>query len=465
VGKTPSILKSGQQAPALYRELWQTIRAGGVYRGILVNRKKSGEIYYIDESIAPIRSPEGQITHFVSNGRDLTKRLSLEAQLLQAQKMDAIGRLAGGIAHDFNNLLTIITSYSELALDSVAPGSSAHGGLREILAAARRAADLTRQLLGFSRTQPQALRVAELNPVAGEIVKSLHHLIGEDIELTFIPGKGLGRVRLDPVQIEQILMNLAANSRDAMPQGGRCTVETSNVQLDEQYAGRKNAVIPPGRYAVLTVTDTGAGIPADQLAHVFEPFYTTKSSGKGTGLGLATVYGIVKQNQGFIWVYSEPGLGTTFKIYLPCVPDQPSTVEVPDAAAETSARGTETVLLVEDEEALRRAVAEFLSLRGYTVLEARDGLDALSITKNHGSTIDLAVTDVVMPRMSGGELANELLRLRPETRVLFLSGYAGQTILDHKVGNVENNFLQKPFTLKQLAGKVRTVLDHSCSPA
>jgi PAS domain S-box-containing protein len=465
VGKTPSILKSGQQAPALYRELWETIRAGGVYRGILVNRKKSGEIYYVDESIAPIRNPEGQITHFVSNGRDLTKRFSLEAQLLQAQKMDAIGRLAGGIAHDFNNLLTIITSYSELALDSVAPGSSAYGGLREILAAARRAAGLTRQLLGFSRTQPQALRVAELNPVAGEIVKGLHHLIGEDIELTFIPGQGLGRVRLDPVQIEQILMNLAANSRDAMPQGGRCTVETSNVLLDEQYADRKQAFIPPGRYAVLTVTDTGAGIPDDQLAHVFEPFYTTKSSGKGTGLGLATVYGIVKQNQGFVWVYSEPGLGTTFKIYLPCVPDQASTIEVPDTAAETSARGTETVLLVEDEEALRRAVAEFLSLRGYTVLEARDGLDALSITRNHGSTIDLAVTDVVMPRMSGGELASELLRLRPETRVLFLSGYAGQTILDHKVGDLENNFLQKPFTLKQLAGKVRTVLDHTCTPA
>lgn len=465
VGKTPSILKSGQQAPALYRELWETIRAGGVYRGILVNRKKSGEIYYVDESIAPIRNPEGQITHFVSNGRDLTKRFSLEAQLLQAQKMDAIGRLAGGIAHDFNNLLTIITSYSELALDSVAPGSSAYGGLREILAAARRAAGLTRQLLGFSRTQPQALRVAELNPVAGEIVKGLHHLIGEDIELTFIPGQGLGRVRLDPVQIEQILMNLAANSRDAMPQGGRCTVETSNVLLDEQYADRKQAAIPPGRYAVLTVTDTGAGIPDDQLAHVFEPFYTTKSSGKGTGLGLATVYGIVKQNQGFVWVYSEPGLGTTFKIYLPCVPDQASTIEVPDTAAETSARGTETVLLVEDEDALRRAVAEFLSLRGYTVLEARDGLDALSITRNHGSTIDLAVTDVVMPRISGGELASELLRLRPETRVLFLSGYAGQTILDHKVGDLENNFLQKPFTLKQLAGKVRTVLDHTCTPA
>ncbi len=231
--------------------------------------------------------------------------------------------LAGGVAHDFNNLLTIITSYSELALDSVVPGSPTQSRIQEILSAARRAAELTRQLLAFSRKQPQALRVAELNPVVSGIVKTLHRLIGEDIELLFVPGERLGRVRLDPVQIEQILMNLAANSRDAMPQGGRCTIETSNVHLDEQYVDRKRAVIPTGRYAVLTVTDTGAGIPADHLSHVFEPFYTTKPSGKGTGLGLATVYGIVKQNHGFVWAYSEPGMGTIIKIYLPCVQDQP----------------------------------------------------------------------------------------------------------------------------------------------
>jgi two-component system cell cycle sensor histidine kinase/response regulator CckA len=459
-GKTQSILKSGQQAPALYRELWETIRTGDIYRGILVNRKKNGEVYYVDESISPIRDAEGRITHFVSNGRDYTERLRLEAQLLQSQKMDAIGRLAGGVAHDFNNLLTIITSYSELALDSVAAGSSTQLRLQEILSAAHRAAELTRQLLAFGRKQPQALRVAELNPVVGGIVKSLHRLIGEDIELIFVPGEGLGRIRLDPVQIEQILMNLAANSRDAMPQGGRCTIETSNVQLDEQYADRKRAVIPTGRYAVLTVTDTGAGIPADHLPHVFEPFYTTKPSGKGTGLGLATVYGIVKQNHGFVWVYSEPGMGTIFKIYLPCVQDRTVAIENPGIGSEPVLRGTETVLLVEDEDPLRRAAAEFLSLRGYTVLEARDGLDALSITKNHGSTIHLAVTDVVMPHMSGGELAAELETLRPETRVLFVSGYAGQTVVDHKVADVENNFLQKPFTLKQLASKVRTVLDY-----
>jgi CheY-like chemotaxis protein len=261
--------------------------------------------------------------------------------------------------------------------------------------------------------------------------------------------------------MEQILMNLAANSRDAMPEGGRFTVETSDAVLDEQYADRKHAVIPTGRYAILTVTDTGAGIPAEHLSHVFEPFYTTKPSGKGTGLGLATVYGIVKQNHGFVWVYSEAGMGTIFKIYLPCVEDQPVTAAMLEPGIAAVSSGTETVLLVEDEEALRRAAGEFLRLRGYTVLEARDGVDALSVSKNHRSPIQLAVTDVVMPHMSGGQLAKELKTLRPETRVLFVSGYAGQTVVDHKVVDVENNFLQKPFTLKQLAGKIRTVLDHS----
>jgi two-component system cell cycle sensor histidine kinase/response regulator CckA len=462
-GRTSSILKSGEQAPVLYREVWESIRSGNAGRSIVVNRKKNGEVYYVDESISAIRDAEGRIANFVSNGRDFTERLRLEAQLLQSQKMDAIGHLAGGIAHDFNNLLTIITSYSELALDSVALESPAQARIQEILSAARRAADLTRQLLAFSRKQPQALRVADLNPVVSGIAKTLRRLIGEDIELVFIPGQALGRIRLDPVQIEQILMNLAANARDAMPQGGQCTIETCNVQVDEQYVDRKRAVIPTGRYAVLSLTDTGDGIPADHLSHVFEPFYTTKPSGKGTGLGLATVYGIVKQNQGFVWAYSEPGMGTVIKIYLPCVQDQPVALEIPDTGAGVALRGTETVLLVEDEEPLRRATVEFLRLRGYTVLEARDGVDALSISKNHGSTIHLAVTDVVMPHMSGGELAKALETLRPQTRVLFVSGYAGQTVLDHKVIDVENNFLQKPFTLKQLASKVRTVLDYSCN--
>jgi PAS domain S-box-containing protein len=462
VGQTRGILTSGQQAPALYRELWETISVGNVYHNILVNRKKNGELYYVDESISAIRDEAGSITNFVSNGRDLTKRLHLEAQLLQAQKMDAVGRLAGGVAHDFNNLLTIITSDSELALDSTVPGSPTANRLQEILSAARRAAELTRQLLAYSRNQPQALRVAELNPVVSVIVRTLHRLIGEDIDLIFVPGEDLGRIRLDPMQIEQILMNLAANARDAMPEGGKFTIATSNVRLDEEYVRHKDAIVPVGRYAVLTVSDTGSGISPEHLSHIFEPFYTTKPSGHGTGLGLATVYGIVKQNHGFVWAYSEVGMGTVFKIYLPCVADRAATVEVPDLASDAAARGgTETVLLVEDEEILRRSTAEFLRLRGYTVLEAKDGRDGLAVAANHAERIALAITDVVMPRLSGGQFARELNAVRPATRILFLSGYAGQTILDHKVIDVENNFLQKPFTLKQLANKVRAILDRA----
>jgi two-component system, cell cycle sensor histidine kinase and response regulator CckA len=461
IGKNQSILGSQTPAPVLYRELWETIRARDGAHNIVAKRKKNGEIYYADESASPIRNAEGRITHYVINGRDISERLRIEAELVQSQKMDAIGRLAGGIAHDFNNLLTIITSYSELALDDVAGGSSAQSRIHEVLSAAHRAAELTRQLLAFSRMQPQALRVAELNPVVSTIAGTLKRLVNEDIELVFTPGGGMGRVRLDPVQIEQILMNLAANSRDAMPQGGKFLITTSNVQLDQEYVDRKRAIIPIGRYAVLTVTDTGSGIPTEHLPHVFEPFYTTKPSGKGTGLGLATVYGIVKQNHGFVWVYSEPGIGTTFKIYFPCVPDRIATAEVVESSSEMLFRGSETVLLVEDEDPLRRAAVEFLGLRGYKVLEARNGVDALAVSKIHSSPIDLTVTDVVMPQMSGGELARELEKLRPETKVLFVSGYPGQTVVDHKVTDIDSNFLQKPFTLKQLAKKIRTVLDQN----
>ena len=293
-GQTPRILKSGEPGREIYQEMWKTIRAGNVYRGILVNRKRNGELYYVEESICPVRDASGQITHFIANGRDLTERLRLQAQLLQSQKMDAIGNLAGGVAHDFNNLLTIITSYAELALDTIPQNSPLESKIQEILLAARRAAELTRQLLAFSRKQPQALRVADLNQVVARIANTLPRLIGEDIEFTFLRGEGLGQVRVDPLQIEQILMNLAANARDAMPQAGQLRIETSNVILDDAYVHCKKAVIPTGRYALITVTDDGAGILPEHLPHIFEPFYTTKPLGKGTGLGLATVYGIVK---------------------------------------------------------------------------------------------------------------------------------------------------------------------------
>ena len=377
------LVKSGEQGQEFYQTMWKTILAGNVYRGILVNRKKNGELYSVEQSISPVRDTAGIITHFISNGRDLTERLRLEAELRQAQKMDAIGHLAGGVAHDFNNLLTIITSYSELALDAVRKNSALESKIQEILLAARRAAELTRQLLAFSRKQPQALRVVELNPVIARIAKTLPRLIGEDIDFSFLPGNGLGRVRVDPVQIEQILMNLASNARYAMPQGGHLRVETSNLLLDDEYMQRKPAVIPEGQYALITVSDDGAGIAPEHLPHIFEPFYTTKPLGEGTGLGLATVYGIVKQNQGFLWAYSEPGMGTVFKIYLPCVSVEKSPVENDSIKKERLARGSETLLLVEDEPAVRRAAAEFLGLQGYTVLEAKDGVDALSVAKGH----------------------------------------------------------------------------------
>ena len=456
--QTPRILKSGEQSPEIYEQMWRTILAGNAFRAILVNRKKNGELYYVEESICPVRDGAGQITHFISNGRDLTERLRLEAQLLQAQKMDAIGRLAGGVAHDFNNLLTIITSYSELALDSVPENSPLEAKIQEIRQAARRAAELTRQLLAFSRKQPQALRVVDLNSVVNTIAKTLPRLIGEDIEFSFTPSEGLGRVRIDPVQLEQVLMNLAANARDAMPQGGHLQIETSDIRLDDSYMHGKPAVIPKGHYALITVSDDGNGIPPEALPHIFEPFYTTKPSGKGTGLGLATVYGIVKQNNGFIWVYGEPGSGTVFKIYLPCVNDgrRESNPELPEHEKET--HGSETILLVEDEAAVRRATAEFLRLQGYNIIEARDGVDALAQVEEH-RTIQLVVTDVVMPRMSGGTLAKEVARVRPKTQFLFVSGYAGKTILDHKVVDLETNFLQKPYTLKQLSSKIRAALN------
>jgi PAS domain S-box-containing protein len=459
-GQTMSILKSGEQTSEVYEGMWSTILAGNIYRGILVNRKKNGDLYHVERSISPVRDPEGRITHFISNGRDLTERLRLEAELRQAQKMDAIGHLAGGVAHDFNNLLTIITSYSELALDDVPKNSGLEGKIQEILLAARRAAELTRQLLAFSRKQPQALRVMDVNEAISRVARTLPRLIGEDIHFSFHAGADLGTVRADPMQIEQILMNLAANARDAMPQGGNLRIETSNVLLTDEYLLRKPALIPAGHYALITVTDDGDGIAAEHMPHIFEPFYTTKPLGEGTGLGLATVYGIVKQNKGFVWAYSELEMGTVFKIYLPCVSVEKKHVTEHDPVkAERMARGSETILLVEDEGAVRRSTAEFLELQGYTVLQAKDGVEALAVAKKFGAMIHLVVTDVVMPNMSGGTLATELGLLRPEARLLFVSGYAGKTVLDHKVFDIETNFLQKPFTLKQLSSKVRGALE------
>jgi two-component system cell cycle sensor histidine kinase/response regulator CckA len=457
LGKTPRVLKSDQQSSELYTELWQTILSGNVFRCTMANRKKSGDIFFAEKTITPLRDGEGRITHFISNDRDITDQRQLQNQLQQAQKMDAIGRLAGGVAHDFNNLLMVISSYAELMLDSLAPQHPLRRNVDEIQKASRRATDLTRQLLAFGRKQMQTLQLLDVNCMIEEIKKMLPRLIGEDIELEFVPGNKLGRVKADPVQIEQVLMNLAANARDAMPEGGRLVIETASVRLDEAYI-QTHSIVPPGDYILLTVTDSGQGIAPEHLSHIFEPFYTTKKEGAGTGLGLATVYGIVKQNSGFIWVYTEPGLGTSFKIYLPRARD--ATV-VPQAslAAEGYSGGCETVLLAEDEPAVRQSAREFLTLNGYIVLEAKNGTDALAIAREYKGTIHLMISDVVMPQMGGARLAGELATERPEMKVLFVSGYAESTVQRHGAIDVTARFLQKPFSLRTLAHKIREILD------
>ncbi len=463
VGQTLGILKSEQQAGELYEEMWNTVLSGNVFRGIVMDRKKNGETLIIEKALTPLRDGDGKIAHFISTGRDITERRQLESDLRQAQKMDAIGRLAGGVAHDFNNLLLVISAYAELMLDSLAPEDPLRRNVDEIITASRRAADLTRQLLAFGRKQLQLLQVLDLNTVIGEITRMLPRLIGEDIELVFVPGEDLGKVRADPVQIEQVVMNLAANARDAMPGGGMLTIETATVHVDESYIQR-HSIVPEGDYVLLTVTDSGQGIATEHLPHIFEPFYTTKEAGKGTGLGLATVYGIVKQNNGFVWVYSEPGLGTTFKIYLPQVRSERSEVRT-TKPVELSPRGCETVLLVEDEASVRHASGQFLSQSGYTVIEANDGADALRASRQHCGPIHLMITDVVMPRMAGPKLAELLADERPDMKVLFVSGYAENTVLQHGKVDLTTGFLQKPFSLKMLARKVREVLEASKSPA
>jgi signal transduction histidine kinase/ActR/RegA family two-component response regulator len=378
-------------------------------------------------------------------------------QLVQASKMEAIGHLAGGVAHDFNNLLMVIMGRTELLLQSLDAGDRNRPAIHVIEKTAHRAADLTRQLLAFSRKQVLKPAVLDLNAVVSNMGEMLRRLIGEDIALVTVLGSALGHVKADPGQIEQIVMNVAVNARDAMPQGGRLTLETANVDLDAAYA-RKHVGARPGPHIMLALSDTGIGMDPKTQARIFEPFFTTKGPRKGTGLGLAMVYGIVKQSGGTIWVYSEPGHGTTFKIYLPQIEDPI------DAAQEGSAlaaprSGTETVLLVEDEDAVRDLARDILQATGYTVLEARHGAEALSICEKHPGAIHLMLTDVVMPEMSGRELADRLAVLRPATKVLYMSGYTDNAVVHHGVLDPGTEFLQKPFSAAVLARKVREILD------
>ena len=404
----------------------------------------------------PVRDAAGQVVRLVGIAEDITDLRRTEEQLVQAQKMEAIGRLAGGIAHDFNNLLTVITSYGELQLDDLPPDDARRADLGEIVHAAHEAAKLTRQLLAFSRRQVLELKVLSLNDVVGGVQKMLIRVIGEDIDLAVALAPDLGAVRADPGQIEQVIMNLVVNARDAMPNGGKVTIETANVDLDRQYAGTHEPVAP-GPYVLLAVSDTGSGMDEATKARIFEPFFTTKEQGKGTGLGLATVYGIVNQSNGFIWVYSEPGQGASFKIYLPRVaePAEAVTGGVPTELR----RGTETIVLVEDDAGVRRVVCGVLERLGYVVLSADRPNAALELAATVAKPPDLLLTDVIMPEMNGRELARQLEGKWPKLKVLYLSGYTDEAIVRHGVLEPGVSFLQKPFTPEALVHKVRQVLD------
>ena len=394
----------------------------------------------------------------VANYRDVTERRGLEQQLRQAQKMEAVGRLAGGVAHDFNNVLTAIFGYADLVLEEMPADSPARQDLEEIRKAAQRASALTRQLLAFSRQQVLEPVVLSMNDLAQDIDNMVHRLVGEDVELRLSLSADVGNVRADPGQLTQVIMNLAVNARDAMPAGGKLLIETANADLAEQYAELHQPVIP-GHYVMLAVSDTGTGMDAETRARIFEPFFTTKERGKGTGLGLSTVYGIVKQSGGYIWVYSEPGRGTTFKVYLPRVDAPAQPVAAPREAGTVA--GVETILLAEDDEMLRPLAKGLLEKLGYTVLEAENATQALARAGAHTGPIQLLVADVVMPGASGRELARRLADARPDTRVLYVSGYTDDAIVHHGMLEPGLNFLQKPFTPAALARKVRDVLDAS----
>jgi two-component system cell cycle sensor histidine kinase/response regulator CckA len=386
-----------------------------------------------------------------------------EKQLWQAQKMEAVGRLAGGVAHDFNNLLTVIKGYTELMFSDLKPSDPMRAEMEEVKKAADRAAALTRQLLAFSRRQVLAPKVVNLNYLVEDMNKLLQRLLGEDIELCIRIDKDLGSTKADPGQIEQVIMNLAVNARDAMPQGGKLTLETANVELDQTYS-REHAAVKPGPYVMLAITDTGSGMDAETLSHIFEPFFTTKEQGKGTGLGLSTVYGIIKQSGGYVWAYSEPGIGTTFKIYLPRVDEMAERAEAHAQAAASDLGGTETILLVEDEEGVRALTRQILQRHGYTVLEAEHGQDALLLCQRYSGSIHLLLTDVVLAQMSGRELVEHLAPLRPQMKVLYMSGYSDEAIVQHGVLKPGTAFLQKPFTTESLMRKLREVLDAKKAP-
>jgi two-component system, cell cycle sensor histidine kinase and response regulator CckA len=434
----------------------------GRFRGELMMVRKDGTKFPGEISSAVFKNRDGAvrtsmiIRDISHRKRDEQEKATLQEQLRQSQKMEAIGQLAGGIAHDFNNLLTVIQGYAQISLLDLQELDPLKTNIEEIRKAGKQAADLTRQLLAFSRKQILEIQVLDVNQVFQRLDKMLRRIIGEDIELMSFLSESLGKIKADPGQMEQVIINLAVNARDAMPNGGKLTIETANVELGEGYA-REHVTVEPGRYVMFSVSDNGVGMTPEVRERVFEPFFTTKEKGKGTGLGLSTVYGIVKQSGGNIWVYSERGQGATFKIYLPRV-DEPLT-ELKERVTGEVPRGHETILIVEDEDVVRKLSVRVLRKHGYKVLEAPDGGKALMLCEEFKEPIHLILTDVVMPGMSGRRVAERIKEIHPEMKALFMSGYTDNAILHHGILEPGLNFLQKPFNVEDLARKVREVLD------
>ena len=468
VGRTPRVLKSAKQDAAFYTELWKTIVAGRVWRGELVNRRKDGSTYIEEQTITPVRDEHGEITHFISIKQDITdrkraeeKRRALESQFQRAQKMEVVGRLARGVAHEFNNLLTVVIGEAEMALASFSREHPLRESLEEIHKAGGRAATLTRQLLAFSRLYPVEPSVFNLNEVLDRSEKLLLRLVEEDIELVIRKASDLWATEGDRRQVEQVLVNLVVNACDAMAHGGELVIETGNVTLGEEYA-RSHAEVAAGDYVMLVVRDTGTGMTEEVKARLFEPFFTTKGIPAATGLGLAASYGIVKQMGGHITVHSELEVGSTINVYLQRVRD-PAAAKQPVKQARKDAaparRRSETILLVEDEAQVRRVGARMLQGQGFTVVEAGNGEEALRLLEKHPGPVHLLLTDVVMPRMGGPELADRIQALRPETKVLFASGYTDDELLRRQLLHREVVLVSKPFSPQVLVRRVREVLD------
>ncbi len=457
VGRNCSLLKSGKQDDAFYQSLWQTINSGQVFHATMVNKRKDGSLFTEDSTISPVRDTSGKIINFVAVKHDITEQLRQEAHYRQAQKMEAIGRLAGGVAHDYNNMLSVILGNAQLATYEVIRSHPVHELLEEIITATQRSTAMTRQLLAFARQQPISPQNIDINQSVDELISMLRKLIGENISLIWKPGTRESQVKIDPAQVDQILTNLCVNARDAIAGIGRIIIETKEVTLQEDDCVDRPG-LAPGKFIILTISDNGAGMDKDTLANVFEPFYTTKAADKGTGLGLATVYGIVKQNNGFINVYSEPGEGTTIKIYLP----QTSAGEkqhTPERQPKRLHGKGETILLVDDEPALVAFGRKVLEKYGYYVLTAESPGEALDLMRENRQGIDLLITDVIMPQMHGRDLAEQLQQSIPELKTLYMSGYTDSVIAERGIIDEYVNFIQKPIAVDELVTRVRSILD------